>query len=482
MFETKRLHPAAIIFNLIKTVREFLFAIILGFITFRDESLVYFVLIVAGLLVIFITGNVLTWYRYTYRVEDNELRIEYGVFIRKKRYISKNRIQSIDLTSGVIHRILKLTKVQIETAGTGMSAEASLSAVKLAEGEALRQELKTGRTQQADKGDIAEESAEPIYPSDTICFKRLFIAGTTSGGIGVIMALAVAAFSELEQFIPDSFYDNTVEWVIGLGFIFMIVLTVFLLLLLWLLGIAGTMIKYGNFTITKNDQELLITRGLLEKKQLTIPLRRIQAVGIQESMIRQPLGYVTVFAEIAGGSMDKGEDFSSILFPIMKRDEVEEFLGTFLPEYSGIQSELTPLPKRARKFYLMRSMIPFLLIVAAVGIFFPTFIWAPLILLLVGGLVLGWLRHKDGGFSLEGTRLTIRHRVLSRNTIMMYHKRIQAFEKKQHKLQKVQQMASMRLSIVGKMGAGTHFTIKDLEETHTDELSDWYSLRSQGSN
>ncbi len=264
MFEAKRLHPAAILFNLIKTVREFLFAIIIGFITFRDDSLLYFVLITSGFLIIFIAASILTWYRYSYRIEDDELRIEYGVFIRKTLYF-QNRIQSIDLTSGVIHRIFGLTKVQIETAGTGTSAEASLSAVTLAEGEALREELKTGGTKQTYDENTTDEPAEQTKPSTTISFKRLFIAGTTSGSVGVIFALAAAGFSELEQFIPDSFYDNTLEWAIGLGIVILIVMGIVALLLLWLLGIAGTMIKYGNFTITKSDDELFITRGLLEK-------------------------------------------------------------------------------------------------------------------------------------------------------------------------------------------------------------------------
>ncbi|SFE35514.1 putative membrane protein [Lentibacillus persicus] len=479
MFESKRLHPAAILFNLIKTVREFLFAIVLGFITFRDESLFYFGLIIAVLLVVFITASILSWYRYTYRIEEEELRIEYGVFIRKKRFISKNRIQSIDLTSGVIHRIFKLTKVQIETAGTGTSAEASLSAVKLEEGEALREELKSSTFYSPDDEETAEQSEE-TFPSAKISFKRLFIAGTTSGGAGVVLALAVAGFSELEQFIPDQYFDNTIEWVIGLGVIILIVMGVFLLLLLWLLGIAGTMIKYGNFTITKNHEELFITRGLLEKKQVTIPLKRIQAVGIQESIIRQPLGYVTVFAEIAGGSMDKGEDFSSILFPIMKRSELEGFLETFLPDYAGLQHELTPLPKKALKYYVLRAAVPFLLLIAVVATLIPSFLWIPIVLLIVGGILLGWLRYKDGGFAINGRRLTLRYRVLSRNTILLYQKRVQAFEKKQHKVQSLQNLATAHFSIVGTMGAGKHFTIKDLEESKTDELSDWYSRRKDG--
>lgn len=79
------------------------------------------------------------------------------------------------------------------------------------------------------------------------------------------------------------------------------------------------MLKYWNFTIARVDEDIVIRCGLLEKKLITIPLKRIQAVGYVENLIRQPFGYVTVIAEIAGGSNEKGEDFSTVLFPIMKK-------------------------------------------------------------------------------------------------------------------------------------------------------------------
>lgn len=473
MSEQKRLHPAAVFFNFIRVIKEAAFAIILGFITFKDTSLMYFILGASVILILMVAFSILSWYRYTYRVEDDELRIEYGILVRKKRYISKNRIQSIDLTSSVIHRIFKLTRVNIETAGGGASAEASLKAVKFSEGEALRHELKmVGSIENTDEPDVPEED----WPSSTISFKRLFIAGTTSGSIGVLLAIVAAGSSELEQIIPDDFYDSTFEWVIGLGIILIVVMAIIALLLLWILGIAGTMIKYGNFTITKMKDELFITRGLLEKKQLTIPMKRIQAVGVQESLIRQPLGYVTVFAEIAGGSVDKGEDFSSILFPIMKANEVEPFLEKFLPEYAGVTNDLTPLPKRARKYYLMRSSILFLILTIVMAFVLPQFIWLPLIVL-AGSIYLGLLRHKDGGFRRDGEKLTVRYRFFSRNTITMYHKRVQAFEKKQHVVHIKQQLANARLSIIGKMGMGKHFVVKELEESDVNEISDWYSYR-----
>ncbi|MUK89722.1 PH domain-containing protein [Ornithinibacillus sp. L9] len=470
MSKPHRLHPATILFNFIRTIRESIFLIILGFITFKGESFLYFSLVLSALVVLFITISVLSWYRFTYRIVEDELRIEYGIFIRKKRFISKNRIQSIDLTAGVIHRLFKLVKVQIETAGSGMNAEASLKAVTLQDGEQIRRELKSVRSTSIEESEIEE------YPSQKISKKRLFIAGSTSGSIGVMLAIAAFGFSELEQFIPDDFYNNTYEWVIGLGLAIIVFLVMVILLMLWLLGIAGTMIKYGNFTITKHEDELFITRGLLEKKQITIPLKRIQAVGMQESVIRQPLGFVTVYAEVAGGSLDQGEEFSTVLFPILKANEVEGFLEKFLPTHKPTNKQLQPLPKRARKFYVLRSIVPFVILAGVAIYFYPQFSWVPIVLL-VGSLYLGLLRYKDGGILTEDKRLTVRFRVLNKNTVIIFHKRIQAFEKKQHKIQKFNRLATISLSIVGKLGVGKHYKLKDLDESNTDVLADWYSYR-----
>src|SRR5699024_11394271 len=80
--------------------------------------------------------------------------------------------------------------------------------------------------------------------------------------------------------------------------------------------------------------------------------------------------------------------------------------------------------------------------------FFPQFIWAA-ILLVFGSLGLGFLRYKDAGHHLEGQRLTVRYRGFSRMTMRFYQKRVQAFEKRQHKLQRIQRLGTMKLSIIG---------------------------------
>ena len=58
-------------------------------------------------LLLFSSRVIIKWKRFEYWFEDDELRIEYGLFVKKKRYIPFDRIQSLDYTEGILHRPLQ---------------------------------------------------------------------------------------------------------------------------------------------------------------------------------------------------------------------------------------------------------------------------------------------------------------------------------------------------------------------------------------
>lgn len=472
MSKPKRMHPIVIFFQVIRSLRETILPFIAAIIATPKA---YFFYVIIGLIVVallFAIFSTLSWLRFTYEVTSEELRIESGIFIRKKRYISKSRIQSIDISANLLHQLFKLAKVQVETAGSG--AEGTLTAIKLSEAEALRRELQGYQNILADAE--AEEAAEQqrTVPSYQISKKRLFFAGTTSGSIGVLAGLITFLVSEMEQFIPNRYYDNMVEWIVELSIAFLIIVIIIVLLLLWVLGIAGTMIKYWNFRIERHENELFITRGLLEKKQTTIPLSRIQGIGIKESIIRQPFGYATVFAEVAAGSVEESNEFSSTLFPMLKKEEVEDFLATILPSHAQLSEKWNTVPRRALTYYLLRAFIPVSLISVPVFIFFPSFMWA-IVVLLFFGLFIGYLSYRDTGFQLDKHRMLLQYRKVSKIKMIVFHKRIQAMEKKQHVLHRKQNLATIEVSILGTNSTGTHYRLKELEEVDADKIADWYS-------
>src|SRR5690625_1954791 len=125
----RRLHPVSIIGGITKIIKETIFGFGIGLIFTLKESVVYFLVFATLFLLFIMLFSFLSWLRFTYYVAGDELRIEQGIFISKKRYISKHRIHKIDVTANIVHRLFKLVNVQIDTASNSGDAEVNLSAI-----------------------------------------------------------------------------------------------------------------------------------------------------------------------------------------------------------------------------------------------------------------------------------------------------------------------------------------------------------------
>ncbi len=482
MSNPKRLHPAAMIFSVIHSIKTSIFSLLPIVILAIGEAKWIYVVIAAGALVtIIIISSILSWLRYTYQLEEDQIRIEQGVLIRKKRTISKHRIQSIDLSQNIIHRIFGLTKVQIETAGNDHKIDATLHAVTMDEGKMVHDQLKYNQVPKDIEVDTNEHPEdEKKHPSRKITPKALIIAGSTSGSFGVILGLIGLGFSEIESIIPDRYYNHATDWVFSQAIQILILLAIVALIILWLLGILVTLIQYWDFTITRYEKELFITRGLLEKKQSTIPLKRIQAVGVVETIIHQPLGLAKIYVDIASGEMGSDSEMHTVLFPLIRKSEVQNFLRELLPEYEYNIDQWISLPKRALPYYLFRLAI--LPLIVTIVFYFTLTDWAyiPLIVTILACL-LAYFQYKTIGYEIKGEHLFIRNRDLSKDTIIVKHRRLQAMKKKQHFIQKKQNLASLDTAILNKF-LGRHFIVRDLEQEDVDKISDWYSYQKNRSN
>ncbi|MCC3358076.1 PH domain-containing protein [Bacillus sp. REN16] len=476
MFEQRRMHPVAGFLSFLKQLKELLLPFIfIFFVGPGDDFGKYYFLGAAAVILLMLVFGILHWYRYTYRIENGELRIEYGVFIRKKRFIPIERIQTIDVSAGIIQRIFGLVKLQVETAGGGMQAEAVLTAIKEEEANQLRELLSRSKNHQV-------EETETLHTRVTyqITSKELLVLASTSGGIGIVISGVLAFLSQFAEYLPFEKLYNTIEKYVSLSILFYIIVLVALFLLIaWFVGILIMTLRYANFTVVKRDDELFISRGLIEKKQTTIPLTRIQAIRIGENLIRQPLGYATVYIESAGGSLDKGEDFSTVLFPLVKKAAINDLLGHFVPDYQ-MQEVENYVPSKAKWRYMVRGMLPFLIFVPAIvtlSYVFSSWGYLALVLLPIGALF-GHSRYKVAGWKMEDNQLTLQFRFFSKITVLHHKKRIQSLDKKQSFLQKKKELGSVKTFIKSTI-AGKGFEVKDLHESDCWIIWEWYTNRSK---
>ncbi|MCA0173767.1 PH domain-containing protein [Bacillus sp. RAR_GA_16] len=203
MSEKKHLHPVAMLLSVIRYAREAALPLIFFVFVGGGNGYSWWHFVIIGLMLLFTVGNgILSWIFYTYQVEHDELRIHQGFIFRKKRFIPRERIQSIDLSQGIIQRAFGLVKVQIETAGGGGEPEVVLSALTRANAESLRSELSLKRN--AITNNVVEEREEQSL-TYRLSGRELLITASTSGGIGVVLSFVAAISSQVDDFIPESF-------------------------------------------------------------------------------------------------------------------------------------------------------------------------------------------------------------------------------------------------------------------------------------
>lgn len=475
MSEPKRLHPITAVLNVIKTLKELIIPFF-AFVVFGSAGGgIYSILGGIVVLVLILVGGVLSWLRYTYRIEEGELRIEYGLFVRKKRYIPFERIQSLDLSEGIFHRPFGLVKVKVETAGSsGPGAEATLTAISKADAAIIQEVLQKVKTQGVEDVESVQEPKEQILYK--ISPKELLILASTSGGIGVVISAVIAFVTQFDELIPYKTVFHELEEFVANGVLVVSVIVFIGFLLAWIIAVLWMMIKYTDFTLKRVENDLIVTRGLLEKRQITVPLGRIQGIRISENFLRQPFGYASVYIESAGGSAMNAESAAVNILPLIKKARISQLIEDHIDGYD-LEIQTTPAPKRALKRYIFRGWLVVIPIAIILIFFFK--LWGALSLLLLPlSAFWSYLEYKDAGWSQQENQLTLSYRSLVKHTVFMQKNKVQALSLKESFFQRKEKLASVEATLMsGAGGAGGR--VVDLEEKDVELMYKWFSRESE---
>lgn len=493
--EKYTLHPISAVINFVKVLKEMILPLIVviavnGFGGGSNEGWTSYIIyiIYAVLLIAMLISGIIRWKRFRYWFEEDELRIEYGLFVKKKRYIPFERIQSLNYTEGLLHRPFGLVKVKVETAGGGATkeADAELTAISKEAAEQIKKEMNLAKNRASVLEDMdmdvllqpEEQAVEQRKPLFRMTQKDLIILASTSGGVGVFFSGLAVFVSQFSELIPYETIYNEIIMFIRFGALLIALAVFFVLLIAWIVSVAITYINFYEFTIRVEDEEIIITRGLLEKKKITIPLSRIQGVRIMENPLRQLTGYATVIVDSAGGSLAE-KDEKIRLLPLIKKDQITPILVQIFPDYE-FEASFTRVPKRSRKFFYRLDFLWILPIAGAVSYFFFPFGLLSLLLLPLSFLLGAW-QHKTAGYWMDEKQLVVQYRLFSRVSLWMEKKRIQAMTERTTYFQKKAAVSSIMTTIKSGV-AGSTTIIPHIERNDAESLMEWYEPTRKESN
>jgi len=472
MSDLQRQHPAAALANAFDIIRSNLITIlILIFVGGGGKEADFTLYWIIGTVIVLLLWGLISWYRFEYRIKEGELQIEQGVIIHKKLYLTSDRIQVIDISAGVIQRLFGLVAVEVKTAGSS-SKEAKINAITREKAEELKFLLRKQSAQNLEETS-EEEPEQKVYTLDS---KDLLVAASTSGRLGVALSVVGAGFSQVEQLISEEqmirFVESHLPHSTSLT---MIVLSIIAIIVIsWVFSFVSTIIKYYDFKVEVREEELLISRGLFERTQLTVPFNRIQAVQIKEELLRQPLGYASLVIESAGYGEEEGN--STTLFPLIAKHRIYKFIDEVIPEYHVDITETARVPTRGIRRYLLRMVwisLPLILAVWA-GLPYGIYGW----FLLIPALLLGYQQYRDACVLSNEDTVILQSRLLSKTTAIIKKYRAQACRITQNPFQSRLQLSNFTVHVASG-NQGRSFTVRELAKQQGLEYLEWIANGSK---
>jgi len=246
-----------------------------------------------------------------------------------------------------------------------------------------------------------------------------------------------------------------------------------IVVLAWLLSVIGSVVAFAGFTATRDGDRLRIRRGLLARREATVPVERVRAVEVVEGVLRLPFGLAAVRMEVIGHAKEAAA--AQMLFPLLRREEVRPFLDELLPELADDLEGLEPPPARAARRYALPPAVAGAVVVAAGWAFTPVGPWGlPLVAVLAG---YGLLRYRAAGWRLEGGRLAVRSLVLARTTVLG-----PAYNREWHQIgQNVLQRRARLADVFVAFGKQTGARVRHLELTTAAAVYERLSAASPSS-
>lgn len=457
----RRLHPVSPVLDLIASARQLLFpaaVLALG----SGRSVIFGPLLFVAVAVL-VGYKVLAWSRFTYRLHDDVLTIESGVFQRSRREVPVSRIQQVDLQRRLRHRILGVAVVRIDTAGGGSGAEVTLEAIDDDEAALLRGALlhraRPSPPPDRPSGGDAAAPTTPVGPAPpqpvvvaALDTGELAVAGVTGSRLTAGLALGGAAYGLLVE-LPGSIFDGLGDRLpTGSGAV--VLAAVATLPVLAALAVASSVLTDHGYLLVRLGDDLHLRRGLLDQREATISLHRVQAVRIHENPLRRALGLASVQLQSAGGATQSEGAVSRLTIPYVRREGVDALLAQVLPA-GAHRPDLIPAPSAARRRAWTRWVGPVVLATVAALVATRSG-WALGVLVLVAPAgLMAQLHYRSLGHVATPTVVVSRSGGLIRETTVVPVAKAQSTRLATSPFQRRLHLATLHIDVAGQGGTPT---------------------------
>ena len=315
-------------------------------------------LVLAVLLILFITAFYFSWRMHTFRITDEVVEERSGILFRTNRKARLDRIQGINIVRPFFARLFGAAKLEINQAG--QNSNLRLSYLSSSAADDLRLEIlrlasgarsaEPHAAAAAPHGLLDRRVAELLAPEldPTLALPESVVKINLGRLAGSML------FSETTIFFVLLFIGGGI-WIAMTGRYFIL-----FFVLPSLFGLVSFYVrkfsKALRYTIAGTPDGVRVGYGLLSTSNETLPPGRIHSVQVRQSLLWRPVGWWEVRVNVASHSSNKGADgrANTTILPVGDFDDAARVVALVLPGFHlpdfrvvGPEDGFTNSPRRA---------------------------------------------------------------------------------------------------------------------------------------
>ena len=344
--QPQRQSPVGILVMFFYTLQKFaraFFPIILIFF-FKSEKLNLFY-IIPGIVVALLILGVFAYFSYlnfTFFIdeENNEFVINEGIFNKTKTAIQLEKIQQVNINQSLIQKIIGVYALEVDTAGSAKK-EGSIKAIShnLAlslKARLLDNEKKTEALNIQPETERIEEP-KPFIKIGLLTLLKIGITSNYLRSIGLLFLFYSYVQENLRNFsetdyLDGSQFENFFETQSILRGV--LIVGVVLIVIVLLVNIVRTIVKFFDFTISKQKGSLLLSYGLFNSKSTIIKPEKVQITTITRNFFQRKMDILEIkIQQATSGDLEAKKDITEIPgCNEIEKNEILKLIFNTIPE------------------------------------------------------------------------------------------------------------------------------------------------------
>ncbi len=399
-------------------------------------------LVITILLLIFTFIFWISWENTYLSFNEESLIIEKGKLFKKITTIHLADIATINITRNILEKILGTSNLKIDLNTNNETYKGKLI-FKNNKAKELKDEIlmRSGKQKQTENEEI--ESLVNYTPKDV--FKHMLLSTN-------ILSIIVLIIVYLGVILGFTLTSNTKG-------VFLTILPLFIIIIPIIWSLFKSYLGYHNFKCTREKDNIKLSYGALTTYKYSIPIQKINAVIIHQTIQARILNYYLI--EVVNAGIGEEEEEKTIISLYVKEKEKNKIIENIIPEY---QNEViqTKGDKNVLKHYLV-SKLPLIIICIIVSpyTYFISLILIPFILLIA------YMQYKTKQIGNDNNLILITNGILNKRTIMVKYSNIELIQNNQKLLSKIFDTRSLQINVVGPKTSGIF--ISGLFKTKTIE-------------